>query len=74
MFSISLPEYIPGYVNLMWPLAESSLGPVNTSPSGKLACPLQFNHFLPFTERVKSVSSPITCILSTLFKYSTITS
>src|SRR4030042_6514716 len=72
MSSTSLPEMMPGYVNLIVPFADFSIGPVTTSPSCMFSFPLHFIHFLPLTLNVRAFLSPTTCILSVWFRKSQI--
>src|SRR5207247_1963197 len=49
---------IAGNENRTRPLAESSTGPVNTSPSGKFFSPAALIQVRPATETVRSTSGP----------------
>ena len=55
MPSTSRPTWTAGKLKLMWPLAESSTGPVKTSPSGKFFVPSALIQVRPATLSVRSV-------------------
>ena len=58
--STSRPLKMAGNENRTSPVVSVSIGPVKTSPSGKLRSPLQGTHVRPATPTVRSVSSAST--------------